>query len=379
VLWRAVVRTDPNRGQDVRKVAALEESSRRAAFELHSDAWGRDSLSGEERNRLFLSLGGKQFRDLSGISGADHVGDGRSVCLLDYDRDGWTDIASVNTNAPKLVLFRNRLGDRLARDGRHTVALRFVGGQTSAAPSERWSNRDGYGARVEVRAGGKVYVEEHRCGEGYSAQNSPTLRVGLGGAKTIDSIKVTWPGGVEHEAAGLAADQLVTNYENPGSSPTGEAFVSDAQYLRQPVAPGGSRPAPASTFAPDLAGGVADGNGLRLYILMATWCPNCARELPHLRWLRQRTPGADLQMVGLPADPAETEPTLREFAAKNDLPYALAAKLSGSDRQRLGELLGRDLAEQPLPAAVLTDASGGVLYAGRRLPTLSDIAGFLGR
>jgi hypothetical protein len=373
------VRTDPKRGEDVRNISALEESSRRAAFELHSDAWGRDSLSGEERNRLFLSLGGTQFSDLSGISGADHVADGRSVCLLDYDRDGWTDIASVNANAPKLVLFRNRLGERLARDGRHSVALRFVGGQKSGEPASGWSNRDGYGARVELRAGGRVFVEEHRCGEGFSAQNSPVLRIGLGAAPTLDSVTVRWPSGRVLQSGKVAPDQLVTLYENPDDAPGGEPFVVDPGYLRDPT---GHQPVAAisgSAFAPDLRGVAVPASRLRLYLLMATWCPNCARELPHLRWVRERVPGEDLQMVGLPADPAETEGQLREFANRNELPYLLVPAVSPADRARLSELFGRELAEQPLPAAVVTDASGAVLYSGGRLPTLSDIAGFLGR
>jgi uncharacterized protein YdiU (UPF0061 family) len=51
--------------------------------------WGKDSLSGKGRNRLFLSEQGKQFKDVSLLSGAAHLGDGRSVVLFDYDRDGY--------------------------------------------------------------------------------------------------------------------------------------------------------------------------------------------------------------------------------------------------------------------------------------------------
>ena len=70
------------------------------------------SISGYERNRLFLGAGGSQFRDLSGVSGLDALADGRAFALTDYDRDGWQDVAAVNTNAPLLQLFHNDIAAR---------------------------------------------------------------------------------------------------------------------------------------------------------------------------------------------------------------------------------------------------------------------------
>jgi len=62
------------------------------------------SQSGRERNHLFAQTptpaGDAVFRDLSGISGLDHPGDGRAFAWLDFDRDGWLDIVAVNANAP---------------------------------------------------------------------------------------------------------------------------------------------------------------------------------------------------------------------------------------------------------------------------------------
>ena len=53
------------------------------------------SISGYERNRLFLGAGGSQFRDLSGVSGLDALADGRattssSVAIYRTDEDGRT-------------------------------------------------------------------------------------------------------------------------------------------------------------------------------------------------------------------------------------------------------------------------------------------------
>ena len=145
------------------------------------------SLSGHERNHVFLNESGSDFRDVSGLSGLDHPGDSRSFAILDYDRDGWQDLALVNANAPLLQLFRNRIGESGGSGG--MVAVRFEGGNHSGASGSGWSARDGYGARVVVDAAGRQLVREHRSGEGLAAQNSATLLVGVGDAPAASSAK----------------------------------------------------------------------------------------------------------------------------------------------------------------------------------------------
>jgi hypothetical protein len=155
---------------------------------------GGASLSGFERNHLFLSSGGTKFADISGISGLDDPADGRAFGLLDYDRDGWQDIALVNANAPMLELYRNRIGSHpatLARPaGGRMVALRFVGGNRTARPSREASARDGIGARVTVDLGGSSILREYRAGEGFASQNSATLIIGVGEHDVVPSITV---------------------------------------------------------------------------------------------------------------------------------------------------------------------------------------------
>ncbi|MGJ8695765.1 MAG: ASPIC/UnbV domain-containing protein [Verrucomicrobiaceae bacterium] len=199
------MRDDPQKGKAFKKSKTFEAATGKAVAELESDFWGRDSLSGKERNRLFLSKSGEQFSDVSLLSGADHLGDGRSVVLFDYNRDGRTDMASINTNAPKLVLFRNEVAT-----ANSFAAFRFEGGNVRDAAEAGRSNRDGYGTRITLTVGGRKIVEEHRAGEGFSAQNSRTLLVGLGEVKTIDSVLVQWPSGVTQTFENLPVNQLIT-------------------------------------------------------------------------------------------------------------------------------------------------------------------------
>lgn len=205
------MRDDPKIGDSFKRNKTFEVSTGKEAAELAGDYWGRSSLSGGERNRLFLSDSGKEFSDVSLISGADHRGDGRSVVLLDYDRDGRMDIASINTNAPKLVLYRNEVPTT-----HNFAAFQFAGSNEKSEGSREVSNRDGYGTRLVLDLDGQTIVEELRAGVGFSAQNSKTLLIGLGDAKVIPVATVYWPSGKKTVYRQLPVDQLISFSE--GSS-----------------------------------------------------------------------------------------------------------------------------------------------------------------
>ncbi len=69
---------------------------------------------------------------LSAISGLDSASDSSLFrALLDYDRDGWQDIALVNANEPLIELFHNDIAELPEADKRGMIAIRFVGGNTT--------------------------------------------------------------------------------------------------------------------------------------------------------------------------------------------------------------------------------------------------------
>lgn len=207
------MRSDPKRGEQIRGYATFESSMREAARSYWGEGFGRDSLSGKEANRFFLSRGGEQFADLSGLSGLDHVADGRALALLDFDRDGRQDLAVASANAPKLTLFHNEIG--LGEKRKPSVALRLVGGNRSPEASAQWSNRDGIGARVTAVVDGRKIVRHLQAGEGLSAQNSNTLLIAAGSKGTVTNLNVRWPSGKSQSVDALAAGTLATFYENP--------------------------------------------------------------------------------------------------------------------------------------------------------------------
>ena len=176
--------TDPDTGASA---PALD----RANY-YHGPDYHRHSYSGYERNKLFLNVAGKTFADLSGVSGADNIADSRSWCALDFDQDGWTDIALVNSNQPLLNLYQNRMGERSKNNH---LKIRLLGGARAGERSVGWSNRDAVGAVVEIVTGSRTLRRVRHLGEGYAAQNSATLTIGIGEAPAADSLRVTWPSG----------------------------------------------------------------------------------------------------------------------------------------------------------------------------------------
>ncbi len=351
------------------------------------------SWSGYESNHLFLNEGGQRFEEVSGISGLDHIADGRVFALLDFDRDGWQDVALLNTNEPRFLLFRNTIAARTGAAPAF-VALRLQGGNQEARPSERWSQRDGYGALVTVEVGGRRLVREHRCGEGLSAQNSSTLIVGVGEVPQgrVDAVEVRWPSGERQRIESVPLGSLLTVHEDPSRSPTGEPFVVGAYGTVESsgdVANGDGGPSAASSLsssAPLSAGRLALAEEhaageapdatptLRLYTTTATWCTVCVSELPQFELLRSRFDSSELAMYGVPYDDAEGADELAAYRARFEPAYELLTDLDLDRRAAVRRTLAEALRADALPASVVTDGQGRILLTTWGVPTVSELA-----
>jgi hypothetical protein len=106
----------------------------------------------------------------------------RSSAIFDLDGDGDLDIVTNEFHDGPMVLVSN-LTERTAVQ---YLAVKLEG---------TTSNRDGLGATVTVRAGGRSYVKIHDGQSGYLSHSLIPLYFGLGDAKSVDEIAVTWPSG----------------------------------------------------------------------------------------------------------------------------------------------------------------------------------------
>ena len=78
------------------------------------------------------------------------------------------------------------------------------------------SNRDGFGARVEIKAGNLKQSAEVRANSSFESASDPRLHFGLGAATRVDSIAVHWPSGNVDNIGSQAADQELFIEEGNG-------------------------------------------------------------------------------------------------------------------------------------------------------------------
>jgi hypothetical protein len=150
---------------------------------------------------LFRNQGNGTFQEMGDEAGPDinspHCS--RGVAFGDFDNDGDIDVLIMNVNEPPTLL-RNDAPKR-----NHWIKIRLDGTK---------SNRSAIGARVVVRYGDKVQVQELLSGCSFLSSNDPRLHFGLGSATSAE-IEVRWPAGLV-ERLHAAADQLVTLREGSG-------------------------------------------------------------------------------------------------------------------------------------------------------------------
>jgi hypothetical protein len=338
------------------------------------------SQSGHERNHLFLNEkgqgAGEAFRDVSGVSGLDSDADGRAFAILDLDRDGFSDLAVVGSNRPLFQLFRNRMGEGRAAN---LVGLRFVGGNRSAAPSDTWSARDAYGARVTLELSRETLLRAHRSSEGMAAQNSATLVVGLGADERVRKLTVHWPSGRTQTFEDLPAGELYTLHEDAATSPDGSGLEREP-YVRAsgplPVAAAAKKRSLRLTQPSDAG---STGPPLLMYVTMATTCEACHEELPDLAHLRE-TLKDDLAMFGVPtaryggADGTEdSREVLVDWEQRLTPAYELLVDVTRAEVDTVNRLVAEELDYDGYSATIVTDRAGNVLLMRVGEVTVSDL------
>jgi enediyne biosynthesis protein E4 len=117
----------------------------------------------------------------------------RGSGAFDFDNDGRMDLV-LTSLGDRAVLLRNRC----ANSG-HWLTLKLVGSR---------SNRDGFGARVKVIAGNRVFQAEARCPTSYVFQQDPRLHFGLGQSSNADRVEIRWPSGQIQTVTNTPVDQV---------------------------------------------------------------------------------------------------------------------------------------------------------------------------
>ena len=354
-----------------------EIDTRLAGVEKRGDKLVVHSLSGGERNHFFSNRKGTAFTDLSALSGLDTPADSRGFAVIDYDRDGLPDVALVNANQPLFNLYHNEIPASGSLSGGGMIALRLVGGNNTSTPSKTFTGRDGYGAKVTAALGDMNIIREHRCGDGFAAQHTATMMLGLGTRPSAARVSVRWPSGKMTETEMVPEGTLLTCYENPAEAPGGEAFVRSPYRVKLPDR--SSLPAartPFPTAVNDV--GAKPGSKIRVYTSMASWCAACMKHLPVQKHLAEEMAGEPMELIAVPIDDTDDEATLKTYVGQRKPAYRLLAALPPAQRAIFRADLEKLLGHEPgLPSSVITDGAGGVIAVLPGLPTLSQLRSWL--
>jgi hypothetical protein len=151
---------------------------------------------------LFQNVGGQRLADVTQGTGAPVASGGvrRGLVSADFDADGRVDLL-VTRNGGPAELWLNQ-----TETANHWLAVRLVG---------RKSNRDGVGARVTLRVGGKTQTRWITSGGSYLCESERTAHFGLGTASKVDELAARWPGGAAQTVTVTGVDRRITVVEGP--------------------------------------------------------------------------------------------------------------------------------------------------------------------
>jgi len=244
----------------------------------------------DDSNNLFHNDHNGEFTDLAGPSDFGPISIpflGFGMKFLDVDNDGWKDVFVANghvnpqvdhhsfgvTYAERPFLFHNlkngkfeeigtRTGPAMSRhyvargaatadffnEGKQDMLVSVLDGpplllRNKTVQTGHWlrlktrgvrSNRDGFGARVTVKAGELTQTAEVRANSSFESASDPRLHFGLGPAIQVGSIEVHWPSGTVDRVAAVPADQEITIEEGRGMTASKRAAPDKARDRYHP-------------------------------------------------------------------------------------------------------------------------------------------------
>jgi hypothetical protein len=157
----------------------------------------------EEPRIFYHNNGNGTFSEISPSAGPGIItpSSSRGLAIGDFWNDGKLSAVVSNMNAPPSLLINQ------VKNGNHWVAIKTEGVK---------SNRDGLGARIRVKAGARILVDEVRSGSSYISNNDRRVHFGLGSVTQIDWIEIRWPSGLTEMFEKLGVDRVLALKEGAG-------------------------------------------------------------------------------------------------------------------------------------------------------------------
>ncbi|MFZ0688839.1 MAG: CRTAC1 family protein, partial [Acidobacteriaceae bacterium] len=169
------------------------------AIDFDNDGWidlaAILDIGGKTELHVFRNLGPKGFEDVSTALGLDKLAlhEPGSLIAADVDEDGAADLIVTQAAAPPVVL-RNVGGNK-----NHSLRIALTG---------LADNKTAIGTKVEVFAGGQWQKFEVAGGSGYLSQGATEITAGLGQTEHVDVVRLLWPTGVPQDEIDIDAGKL---------------------------------------------------------------------------------------------------------------------------------------------------------------------------
>ncbi len=162
----------------------------------------------QEPRILYHNRGNRTFEDISASAGPGitTAKSGRGLAVGDLWNDGRMSAVVSNMNAPVSLLVNQ------VKSGNHWIGIKAVGAK---------SNRDGIGAKIRVKAGERLLVDEVRSGSSYDSNNDMRMHFGLGRNERMDWVEVRWPSGLTERFSNLQIDGIRSVTEGSGVAVNG--------------------------------------------------------------------------------------------------------------------------------------------------------------
>jgi len=139
---------------------------------------------------LFINDGTTRFTRVTG-AGLDDPDDGRGLIAFDYDRDGDLDLLTTNVAQPVRLL-----------ENRTTPMGHWLG--VALSPDNR-----AIGARVYATIGAVTKRRDVIAGRSYLAGTPSEVHFGLGGATTVDTLRIEWADGTVQTLTDVPVDRML--------------------------------------------------------------------------------------------------------------------------------------------------------------------------
>ncbi len=153
-----------------------------------------------QANQLLRNSGDGKFENVADPAWNAEL-NSRGLALIDYDGDGDLDVVLTHVDAPPSLL-RNDVGPRA-----NWISIRLEGVD---------SNRNGIGARLELKLADRTLTRIVNPYGSYRSQSTSAVHFGLGEAGYIDKLTVQWPSMRTYAYEDLQANRFYTIRERSG-------------------------------------------------------------------------------------------------------------------------------------------------------------------